>query len=81
MRRGCGRRLLAGAGRHIEQIVTHAMVDVGVLQQVVVNHDHFVIILLRHREAFAIPIDLMGAEIPERAVGIDFGHGAEKRLF
>lgn len=80
MRRGSGRCLRASARRHIEQIVAHAMLDIGVLQQVVVDHDHFVVILFRHGKSFAVPIDLMRQEVPERTIGIDFGDSAEERL-
>ena len=80
MRRGSSGRLLASARRHVEQIVTHTMVSIGVLEKVMVNHHHFVVVLFRHRKSFAITVDLMGPEIPECAVGIDLGDGAEERL-
>lgn len=48
------------------------MLDVGILEGMVVDHHHFIIILFGDREPFVISVDLVGAKIAKRTVGIHF---------
>ena len=47
---------------------------------VVVNHHHFIVILFGDGESRSVPIDLMGTEVSEGPIRIDFGNGTEERL-
>src|SRR5512146_2538709 len=66
----CARRFRIGTSPrgHIEQVVSHPMLQFLFLQRVVMNHDHFVVILLCHRKPLAILIDLVRLKLEEGAV-------------
>jgi len=53
---GCRR---ASARGHVQQIVSHPMVRLLSLQGMVMDHDHLIVISLRHRKPLTILIDLV----------------------
>ena len=68
----------ANARGHIQQVISHSMLNIRVLKRVVVNHHHFIVIAFGYREPFVIPVHLMGAKITKRAVRIHFGHRSQE---
>ena len=65
---------------HVEQIIAHPVVNVGVVEGMMVNHDHFIIVLCGDREPYAVPVHLVGPKVTKGTVGIDGGHGSEESL-
>ena len=62
----------ANARGHIQQVISHSMLNIRVLKRVVVNHHHFIVVAFGYREPFVIPVHLMRAKITKRAVGTHF---------
>ena len=69
--------MLTGARRHVQKVVSHSMMNIRILKRMVMNHDHFVIILLGYRESFIVPVYLVGPKVTEGAVGINFRDRSE----
>ena len=71
---------LTAAWGHIEKVVSHPVLNVWVLEGMVVNHDHLIVILFGDRESFIVPVDLVRPEVTEGAVGIDIRNGSQQGL-
>ena len=56
------------------------MLEFGFLQRVVVDHHHFVLIILGDGKSLAVIVDLMREEFTERSVSFNIGDCPEQRL-
>ena len=56
------------------------MVNVRILQRMVVNHDHFIVVLCGDCEPAVVPVHLVGPEVTEGAIGIHVGDGSKQGL-
>lgn len=57
------------------------MLELSFLKRVMMDHHHFVIIILTDRKSLGISIDLMGEEFAERSVPFNIRYRPKKRLF
>ena len=57
------------------------MLELSFLQRVMMDHHHFVIIILTDWKPLGIFIDLMGEEFTERTVSFNIRYRPKKRLF
>ena len=57
------------------------MLELSFLKRVVMDHYHFVIIILTDWKSLGISIDLMGEEFTERSVSFNIRYRPKKRLF
>ncbi len=75
---GCRR---TGARGHVQQIVSHSMLGLLFLQGMVMDHDHLVVISLRHGKPLTVLIDLMRSKLEEGSVWGDVGNRSQESLF
>lgn len=71
----------ARAWRHVQQIVSHPMLEFSFLERVMMDHHHLVIIILTDGKSLGISVDLMGKKFTERSVSFYVWYRPEKGLF
>jgi len=69
----------AGTGCHVQQIISHAMVLIRVVEGMMVDHTDFIVVLSVDRKSVPVAIELVGWEREEGSVLVHIGHGTEQR--